>query len=83
MSSWLGQLVISKSMTPGKPPFKVQYWRTPSTTPSFLSFDTEEDLRRYLKDCRIFGNTPEQVITQLAKMPQVTLSTFESEEVAG
>ena len=80
MPSWLGQLVISKSTTPGKAPFKVQYWRTPSTTPAFISFENEEDLRRYLKHCRIFGNTPEQVITQLTTLPQVTLSTFESEE---
>jgi hypothetical protein len=80
MPSWLGQLVISKSSTPGKPPFKVQYWRTPSTTPAFLSFDTEDDLRRYLKHCRIFGNTPEQIVNQLTSMAQVTLSTFESEE---
>ena len=80
MPSWLGQLVISKSATPGKPPFKVQYWRTPSTTPAFMSFETEEELRRYLKHCRIFNNTPEQVITQLGSEPQVTLSTFESEE---
>jgi len=80
MPSWLGQLVISKSATAGKPPFKVQYWRTPSTTPAFMVFDTEEDLRRYLKHCRIFGSTPDQVITQLATIAQVTLSTFESEE---
>jgi len=80
MPSWLGQLVISKSATEGKPPFKVQYWRTPSTTPAFIAFDTEEDLRRYLKHCRIFGSTPDQVITQLNTLPQVTLSTFESEE---
>jgi hypothetical protein len=80
MPSWLGQLVISKSATTGKPPFKVQYWRTPSTTPAFISFDTEEDLLRYLKHCRIFGSTPDQVITQLTTIAQVTLSTFESEE---
>ena len=70
MPSWLGQLVISKSATAGKPPFKVQYWRTPSTTPAFMVFDTEEDLRRYLKHCRIFGSTPDQVITQLPPSPR-------------
>ena len=80
MPSWLGQLVISKSSTPGKPPFKVQYWRTPSTTPAFMSFESEEELLRYLKHCRIFGTTPDQVIMQLGTIPQVTLSTFESEE---
>jgi hypothetical protein len=80
MPSWLGQLVITKSTTPGKPPLKVQYWRTPSTTPAFLSFDSPEDLRLYLKHCRLFGNTPEQIIEQLETLPQITLSTFESEE---
>lgn len=80
MPSWLGQLVISKSATPGKPPFKVQYWRTPSTTPAFMAFETEDDLKRYLQRCRIFGATPEQVITKLGTNPQITLSTFESEE---
>ncbi len=83
MPSWLGQLVISKSTTPGKPPFKVQYWRTPSTTPAFLSFEDQEALRRYLKHCRIFGSTPDQVITQLLTERQITLSTFESEEAVG
>ncbi len=83
MPSWLGQLVISKSSRPGKPPFKVQYWRTPSTTPAFMAFETEDDLRRYLKHCRIFGSTPEQVIAQLGTIAQVTLSTFESEEAVG
>jgi hypothetical protein len=80
MPSWLGQLVITKSSTPGKPPLKVQYWRTPSTTPSFLSFESPEDLRRYLKHYKLFGNTPDQVIEQLQTLPMVTLSTFESEE---
>jgi hypothetical protein len=80
MPSWLGQLVISKSKTPGKPPFKVQYWRTPSTTPAFISFETDDDLRGYLKHCRLFGNTPDQVIDQLHAAGQITLSTFESEE---
>jgi len=80
MATWLGQIVISKSSTPGKPPFKVQYWRTPNTTPAFLSFETDEDLRRYLMHCRLFSNTPEQVIEQLRTTAQVILSTFESEE---
>ncbi len=83
MPSWLGQLVISKSSRPGKPPFKVQYWRTPSTTPAFISFETEEDLRLYLKHCRIFGTTPDQVVTELSKLSQITISTFESEEAVG
>lgn len=83
MPTWLGQLVISKSTTPGKPPFKVQYWRTPSTTPAFMAFETGEELRGYLKRCRIFGSTPEQVIEQLQTIAQVTLSTFESEEAVG
>jgi len=45
-----------------------------------LSFDSPEDLRLYLKHCRLFGNTPEQIIEQLETLPQITLSTFESEE---
>jgi hypothetical protein len=80
MTTWLGQLVISRSSTPGKPLFKVQYWRTPSTTPAFMSFETDEDLRRYLMHCRLFSNTPGQVIEQLRTTAQVILSTLESEE---
>ena len=45
-----------------------------------MAFETEEDLKRYLTRCRIFGATPDQVITKLGTNPQVTLSTFESEE---
>ncbi len=45
-----------------------------------MAFETEEDLKRYLKHCRIFGATPDQVITKLGTNPQITLSTFESEE---
>ncbi len=83
MPSWLGQLVISKASRSDKSRFKVQYWRTPSMTPASISFDNVEDLRRYLRHCRLSSMTPDEVIEQLQTEPRITLTTFESEEAVG
>ena len=80
MTTWLGQLVISKGITPGKPPFKVQYWRTPSMTPAMITFRTVEELRRYLRHTRLSGTTPDEVLLRLQDARQVTLNTLESSE---
>ena len=82
MAVWLGQLVISKG-THGKPAFKVQYWRNPSMTPAFLGLDSVEDLRRYLRHCRLSNTTPDEVIEQLRTASRITLNTIESEEKIG
>ena len=79
---WLGQLVINKG-THGKPAFKVQYWRNPSTTPATLSLDSVEDLRRYLRHCRLSNVTPEEVIEELRTASRIVLNTIESEEKIG
>ena len=80
MATWLGQLVISKGVTPGKAPFKVQYWRTPSMTPAMMSFHNLDELRLYLRHTRLSGTTPDQVLEQLQDAHQVTLNTLESSE---
>lgn len=80
MTSWLGQLVITKSTTAGKSPFKVHYWRTPSITPAFMTFATADDLERYLRHCRLTGVTPEEIVARLRTQSELTLSTIESEE---
>jgi hypothetical protein len=82
MTVWLGQLVISKAAHKS-PAFRVQYWRNPSMTPACLGLDSVEDLRRYLRHCRLSGTTPEEVIEQLRTASQVNLSTIESEEKIG
>jgi hypothetical protein len=79
MTTWLGQMVISKSSTRGSA-FKVQYWRTPSMTPALIGFKDADGLRLYLRHSRLNGTTPEQVIEQLQSASQVTLNTLESEE---
>lgn len=83
MTTWLGQLVIARGTRPGKPAFRVQYWRTPSITPALLTFDNPEDLRRYLRHTRLSGTTPDEVLEQLKDSKQLTLSTLESEESVG
>jgi hypothetical protein len=82
MALWLGQLVISKVTHKG-PAFKVQYWRNPSMTPASLGLDSVEDLRRYLRHCRLSNITPDEVIEQLRTASQVSLNTIESEEKIG
>lgn len=79
MTTWLGQLVITKS---SRPPgaFRVQYWRTPSITPALLTFQSSDDLHRYLRHTRLSGTTPDQVVEELKDAKQLTLSTLESEE---
>lgn len=79
MPVWLGQLVISKG-TERSSAFKVQYWRTPSMTPAFIRLDSLEDVRRYLRHCRLSNTSPEEVIDKLRTASQVTLNTIESEE---
>ncbi len=78
---WLGQLVISKSHK--NPPFRIQYWRNPSMTPAYLSLDSMEDVRRYLRHCRLSSFTPDQVIEQLRNSSQVLLNTIECEDKVG
>jgi hypothetical protein len=82
MAVWLGQLVISKG-THGKLPFRVQYWRNPSMTPASLRLQSVEDLRRYLRHCRLSSFTPDEVIEQLRTASRVTLNTIECEEQIG
>jgi hypothetical protein len=82
MALWLGQLVISKATRKG-PAFRLQYWRNPSMSPAFVGFDSVEDLRRYLRHCRLSNITPDEVIEQLQTVPQVLLSTIECEEKIG
>ena len=83
MTTWLGQLVITKASRPGQGAFRVQYWRTPSITPAFITFETQDDLYRYLRHTRLSGATPDQVVEQLKHTKQVTLNTLESEEAVG
>ncbi len=78
MPVWLGQIVISKGTHKGSE-FKVQYWRTPSTTPAFLRLDSCENLRRYLRHCRLSDTTPDEVLERLRTSSQVKLNTIESE----
>ena len=82
MTLWLGQLVISKA-THKSPVYKIQYWRNPSTTPACVGLDSVEDLRHYLRHCRLSGTTAEEVIERLRTASQVSLSTIESEEKIG
>ena len=82
MALWLGQLVISKGTHKG-PAFKIQYWRNPSMTPAYLRLDSLEDVRRYLRHCRLSNFTPEQVIEQLQTESEVSLNTIECEEKLG
>jgi hypothetical protein len=82
MTAWLGQLVISKG-SHKSPAFWVQYWRTPSTSPAHMGLESVEDLRRYLRHCRLSNTTPEEVIEQLRTASRVHLSTIESEEKIG
>jgi len=81
MTLWLGQLVISKHVK--NPPFRVQYWRNPSMTPAYLALDSVEDVRRYLRHCRLSSTTPDQVIEKLRSTAQVMVNTIESEEQVG
>jgi hypothetical protein len=83
MTTWLGQLVITKASRPGQGAFRVQYWRTPSITPALLTFQTEDDLHRYLRHTRLSGTTPDQVLEEIKKTKQLTLTTLESEEAVG
>lgn len=83
MTTWLGQLVITKASRPGQGAFRVQYWRTPSITPALLTFESQDDLHRYLRHTRLSGTTPDEVVEQLKQAKQVTLSTLESEEAVG
>jgi hypothetical protein len=82
MPVWLGQLVISKG-THKHTAFKVQYWRSPSMTPAYLRLDSFEDLRNYLRHCRLSNTTPDKVIEQLRTESQVEVNTIESEEKIG
>ena len=75
--------MIAKSHRGGKSAFRVQYWRTPSTTPALLMFETSTDLHRYLRHTRLSGITPDQVLEQLKEAKQLTLTTLESEEAVG
>lgn len=83
MTTWLGQLVITKGSRVGQGAFRVQYWRTPSITPALLTFQNQDDLHRYLRHTRLSGTTPDQVLEQLKEAKQLTLSTLESEEAVG
>lgn len=83
MTTWFGQLVITKASRPGQGAFRVQYWRTPSITPASITFATQDDLHRYLRHTRLSGTTPDQVVEQLKHAKQVTLNTLESEEAVG
>ena len=82
MTVWLGQLVITRG---DKKPcvFKIQYWRNPSSTPAYMRLDSLEDVRRYLRHCRLSNTTPDQVIEQLRTAPEVSLNTIEFEEKIG
>ncbi len=82
MPIWLGQIIITKgSRTP--PAFRVQYWRTPSTTPAYIGLNSVEDLRRYLKHSHLSETTPDEVIAKLQSAPQVAVNTIECEEKIG
>ncbi len=52
-------------------------------TPACLGLDSVEDLRHYLRHCRLSNTTPEEVIEQLRTASRVSLSTIESEEKIG
>ena len=82
MTVWLGQLVISKS-NHKSPAYWVQYWRNPSMSPASLEMDSVEDLRRYLRHCRLSNITPDEVIEQLRSASRVSLNTIEFEEKIG
>ena len=82
MALWLGQLVISRA-THKPPAFRIQYWRNPSMTPAYVGLDSVEDLRRYLRHCRLSNITPDEVIEQLQTSSRVLLSTIECEEKIG
>ncbi|MBZ5628668.1 MAG: hypothetical protein LAO06_07360 [Acidobacteriia bacterium] len=81
MTVWLGQLVISKATHNGG--YWVQYWRKPSMSPASLEMGSAEDLRRYLRHCRLSESTPEQLIEQLRSTSRVSVSTIEFEEKIG
>ena len=82
MAVWLGLLVITKGSR-NNPAFKVLYWRTPSMSPAYLRLDSFEDLRRYLRHCRLSNITPDEVIEQLQTASEVKVSTIECEEPIG
>ena len=42
-----------------------------------------EDVRRYLRHCRLSSFTPDQVIEQLRNSSQVMLNTIECEDKVG
>jgi hypothetical protein len=52
-------------------------------TPAFLSLESLEDVRSYLRHCRLSDTTPDKVIEQLRTASQVMLNTVESEEKIG
>lgn len=81
MTVWLGQLVITRGSH--SPVFKIQYWRSPSTTPAHMRLDSLEDVRRYLRHCRLSDTTPDQVIEQLRTASEVHVNTIEFEEKIG
>ena len=82
MTLWLGQLVISKA-THKAPAFRIQYWRSPSMTPASLGLDSVEELRRYLRHCRLSNINPDEVIEQLRTTSQIALNPIECEEKIG
>lgn len=82
MPAWLGQIVIFKGGR-RRPAFRVQYWRNPSTTPALIALRSVDELRHYLRHCRLSNITPDEVIEQLQTSPQVSLNTIESEEKIG
>lgn len=79
MALWLGQIVITKGKQ-SNPAFKVLYWRAPSMSPAYLRVDSFDDLRRYLRHCRLSNITPEEVIERLQTASEVKVNTIESEE---
>jgi hypothetical protein len=52
-------------------------------TPAYVGLDSVEDLRRYLRHCRLSNITPDEVIEQLQTTSRVLLSTIECEEKIG
>jgi hypothetical protein len=48
-----------------------------------LGLDSVDDLRRYLRHCRLSNITPDEVIEQLRTASQVNLSTIECEDKIG
>jgi hypothetical protein len=52
-------------------------------TPAYLALDSAEDVRRYLRHCRLSSTTPGQVIEELRSTAQVMVNTIESEEQVG